>query len=181
MGGELAAHRSENMAILKVRTSRDPVLVRCLHFFCAQHDNRISATHIAGAANGPADALSRHNRDLFFAFSPKALPGFLEAGGGRLALHHLLRSFFRQASPPPQASCIPLHREPSCFLPTTEFDITASIGGCPQPSYIRIPPGRHLSSAGQITTGLPITLLTFELWLIPTHHCNHSLTLKLYE
>ncbi len=64
MGGELAAHqhlRSGNMAIMKVRTSRDPVLmhlVRCLHFFCAQHDNRISATHIAGAANGPADALT---------------------------------------------------------------------------------------------------------------------------
>lgn len=72
--------RSDNMAvveILKTKTSRDSNimhLLRCLHFFCAIHDIRISATHIAGVANIPADALSRNNTNQFFASFPKASP-----------------------------------------------------------------------------------------------------------
>ncbi len=70
--------RSDNMAVvevLKARTSRDPImmhLLRCLHFLCAVHDVRISASHIAGVDNIEADALSRNNRNLFFVSSPKA-------------------------------------------------------------------------------------------------------------
>ena len=69
---------SDNMAvveILKSRTSRDNTimhLLRCLHFLCAKHDIRISATHIPGVDNIAADSLSRDNLDTFFASSPQA-------------------------------------------------------------------------------------------------------------
>ena len=71
--------RSDNMAvveILKTRTSKDEVvmhLLRSLHFLCAKHDFRISATHIPGVENISADALSRDNLNAFFVSSPKAL------------------------------------------------------------------------------------------------------------
>ena len=69
--------RSDNMAvveILKARSSRDAGvmhLLRCLHFFCARHDIRISATHIA-VENVMADALSRNNLPQFFLSCSKA-------------------------------------------------------------------------------------------------------------
>jgi hypothetical protein len=70
--------RCDNMAvvdILKARSSRDPGvmhLLRCLHFFAAKHDLRLSASHIAGVDNTLADALSRNNLPLFFLSCPKA-------------------------------------------------------------------------------------------------------------
>ena len=72
--------RSDNMAvveILKSKTSKDRLimhLLRCLHFFCAMYSIKISATHIPGVVNIPADALSRNNLDEFFASSPKVSP-----------------------------------------------------------------------------------------------------------
>lgn len=70
--------RSDNMAvveILKARSSRDKGimhLLRCLHFFAAKHDVRLSASHIAGAENTMADALSRNNLLQFLSSCPKA-------------------------------------------------------------------------------------------------------------
>ena len=69
--------RCDNRAIvdiLQAKTSKDSIIMhmlRCLHFLCATQEIRITATHIAGADNGPADALSRNRRDLFFASLPK--------------------------------------------------------------------------------------------------------------
>ena len=72
--------RSDNMAvvdILRARSSHDSKvmhLLRCLHFFSAKHDVRISASHIAGVQNTLADALSRNNLQQFFLSCPKAHP-----------------------------------------------------------------------------------------------------------
>lgn len=71
--------RSDNMAVVQVlraKTSKDASmmhLLRCLHFLCAKFDIRVSATHIPGVDNIPADALSRNNLDQFFSSTPKAL------------------------------------------------------------------------------------------------------------
>ena len=70
--------RCDNMAvveILRARSSRDPELMhllRCLHFFAAKYDIRLSASHIAGVENTMADALSRNNLPQFFFSCPKA-------------------------------------------------------------------------------------------------------------
>jgi hypothetical protein len=61
--------------ILRAKTCKDSTimhLLRCMHFLCATHDVRITATHIAGMNNGMADALSRDKLNLFFVSSPKA-------------------------------------------------------------------------------------------------------------
>lgn len=70
--------RSDNMAvveILKARSSRDPRvmhLLRCLHFFSAKYDIRVSASHIPGVENSMADALSRDDLPQFFLLCPQA-------------------------------------------------------------------------------------------------------------
>ena len=69
---------SDNMAvvhILKTNSSKDATimhLLRCLHFFCAKHDIRMSTVHILGVQNVMAVALSRNNIAFFFQLSPHA-------------------------------------------------------------------------------------------------------------
>ena len=46
-------------------------LMRCLHFFTAQFDIKLRATHIQGVLNIPADAVSRNNLQVF----REAVPG----------------------------------------------------------------------------------------------------------
>ena len=70
--------RSDNMAVVEIiraRTSRDSLimhLLRCLHFLCALHSIHVTASHIPGVENTPADALSRDDLHLFFLSHPKA-------------------------------------------------------------------------------------------------------------
>ena len=47
-------------------------LLRCLHFFCALHDLKLRAEHIAGVHNTLADAISRNNLFILFAQVPQA-------------------------------------------------------------------------------------------------------------
>ena len=63
--------------ILNSGTSRDPIvmgLMRCLYFIAAKFSLLLSATHLAGADNILADALSRDNLDLFLTLHPQAHP-----------------------------------------------------------------------------------------------------------
>ena len=70
--------RCDNEAVVHIintGTSRDPIamgLMRCLSFISAKFNLLLSATHIAGAANGLADALSRNNLQLFLSNYPQA-------------------------------------------------------------------------------------------------------------
>ena len=72
--------RCDNEAVVHIintGTSRDPVamgLMRCLYFIAAKFNLLLSAVHIAGVANGLADALSRNNRSLFLSNYPQANP-----------------------------------------------------------------------------------------------------------
>ena len=74
--GEQWAHKhvlvqSDNMAVVHVINSlkcKDQSmlhLMRCLHFFTAQFDIKLRATHIQGVLNIPADAVSRNNLQVF--------------------------------------------------------------------------------------------------------------------
>lgn len=57
-------------------------LLRCLHFLCALHSVRVSASHIPGVANVPADTLSY----LLPPLRPlRTQPAAVEPGGGRSA------------------------------------------------------------------------------------------------
>lgn len=47
-------------------------LLRCLHFFCAMHDFKLRAEHIAGVHNTVADAISQNNLLILFAQVPQA-------------------------------------------------------------------------------------------------------------
>ena len=72
--------RCDNEAVVHIvntGTSRDPVamgLMRCLFFISAKYNLLLSATHIAGTANGLADALSRNNLPSFLSNYPQANP-----------------------------------------------------------------------------------------------------------
>ena len=69
---------SDNMAVVEIiraKSSRDRKvmhLMRCMHFFMAKHDIRVTAVHIPGVENRRADALSRNNVDLFLQITPQA-------------------------------------------------------------------------------------------------------------
>lgn len=71
---------SDNMAVVWALSSRavwDPHLshlLRCLFFYEAHYKCEISASHIAGKANGAADALSRNQLSSFFSYFPQACP-----------------------------------------------------------------------------------------------------------
>ena len=63
------------VCILNTGTSKDPTvmgLMRCLHFITAKFNILLSAVHLAGKANGLADALSRNNHTLFLDNYPPA-------------------------------------------------------------------------------------------------------------
>ena len=49
-------------------------LLRCLYFFCAHHCVTLVASHIQGAVNRVADAISRNHLDTFRSLVPQALP-----------------------------------------------------------------------------------------------------------
>ena len=72
--------RCDNEAVVQILnsgTSRDPIimgLMRCLYFIAAKFSLLLSATHLAGADNILADALSRDNLDLFLTLHPQAHP-----------------------------------------------------------------------------------------------------------
>ena len=60
--------------IINTGTSKDPTamgLMRCLYFITAKFNLLISAIHVAGKANGLADALSRNNVPLFLSSFPQ--------------------------------------------------------------------------------------------------------------
>lgn len=61
--------------IINNGTSRDPIvmsLMRCLHFIAAKFNLLLSSTHLSGAHNTLADALSRNNASLFLSCCPQA-------------------------------------------------------------------------------------------------------------
>ena len=65
------------VAILKSGTSNDKKcmsLLRCLYFFTAHCNITLLSSHIDGATNTLADALSRNNTHLFFSKFPQASP-----------------------------------------------------------------------------------------------------------
>ena len=70
--------RCDNIAIVQAISSgksTEPLvmhLLRGLHLFAMEYRFCISATHIAGKDNGPADALSRNRLSAFFAQVPEA-------------------------------------------------------------------------------------------------------------
>ena len=72
--------RCDNEAVVHIintGTSKDPTvmcLMRCLYFITAKFDMTLSAVHLAGSANGLADALSRNQLKNFFANYPQASP-----------------------------------------------------------------------------------------------------------
>lgn len=49
-------------------------LMQCLYFIVAKFDMILSAVHLAGSANGLADALSRNHLENFFTNHPQANP-----------------------------------------------------------------------------------------------------------
>lgn len=83
-GSQWSRHRvhflSDNMAVvaaLSSRSARDPHLahlLRCLFFWEAHYSCDHSAGHIAGSANGAADALSRNRMVSFFSLFSQAQP-----------------------------------------------------------------------------------------------------------
>ena len=70
--------RCDNIAIVQAISSgksTEPLvmhLLRGLHLFAMEYRFCISATHIAGKDNGPADALSHNRLSAFFAQVPEA-------------------------------------------------------------------------------------------------------------
>ena len=113
-------------------SSREPSgvvmhLLRTLTFFSASFRFTLQAKHVAGAANGPADSLSRNNMPSFFSQVPLAskeasrIPDDLWA---LLVLEQpdwlserwrtLFCSFFRTVSPPPHRGVINLVNAASC-------------------------------------------------------------------
>lgn len=69
--------RCDNQAVVHTGTNRDPIamgLMRCLYFIAAKFNLLISAVHLAGTANGLADALSRNNLPAFISNYPQASP-----------------------------------------------------------------------------------------------------------
>ena len=72
--------QSDNMAVvcaINKRSARDPILARLLRLsalFCAVYDITLTASHIPGANNLAADALSRNNLPLFFSVNTQASP-----------------------------------------------------------------------------------------------------------
>ena len=69
--------RCDNEAVVNTGTSRNPVamgLMCCLFFISAKYNLLLSAAHIAGTANGLADALSRNNLPSFLSNYPQANP-----------------------------------------------------------------------------------------------------------
>ena len=75
--GELVQIYSDNMevvAALNAGACKDQMLMqlmRCLHFFAAHYQLRVTATHIPGKDNVAADALSRDNLSQFFSVVPQ--------------------------------------------------------------------------------------------------------------
>ena len=62
---------------LNKSSAKDPQLMRLLRslfFFCASYNISVSACHIPGAHNSPADALSRDHIPLFHSLQPHASP-----------------------------------------------------------------------------------------------------------
>lgn len=76
--GKTVRAKCDNMAVVMMvnsRTSRESEamhLLRCLAFLEAKHSFHIFATHIQGARNVLADALSRDNQALFLSLCPQA-------------------------------------------------------------------------------------------------------------
>ena len=72
--------RCDNEAVVHIintGTSKDSTvmcLMRCLYFITAKFDMTLSAVHLAGSANGLADALSHNQLKIFFANYPQASP-----------------------------------------------------------------------------------------------------------
>ena len=65
------------VAVVQKLNARDLLLchlLRCLYFYAAYFRFRFSATHIPGAENTAADALSRANLSLFHSLFPQVLP-----------------------------------------------------------------------------------------------------------
>ena len=68
----------DNMAVVYIvnhGSSKNPDamhLARCLAFIAAKREFLITATHIKGADNVTADALSRNRYDIFRSFHPQA-------------------------------------------------------------------------------------------------------------
>ena len=86
--------RCDNTAVVaavNVGSVRDPhlmQLLRCLHFFCAVYGVTVSASHIQGAKNGIADAISRNHMSMFHTLVPQApaQPAILPSSLRRLLL-----------------------------------------------------------------------------------------------
>ena len=109
------------VSIINFGTSKDPTvmcLIRCLYFIAAKFNLLISAVHLAGSANGLADALSRNNRVSFLINHPQAnhLPSPIPAELLDLLVHSkpdwispscskMFNSIFNQ--PSPQTQCVP--------------------------------------------------------------------------
>ena len=77
--GQAVQIECDNTAVVSTinrGTSRNPDamhLARCLAFIKAKHEVDLIASHIRGADNSVADALSRNNMTLFRSLSPQAL------------------------------------------------------------------------------------------------------------
>ena len=78
--GQHILFRCDNESVVSVintRNAKDRQLVHlscCLFFFAAAHHFTFCAEHIAGKANGAADALSRNHLDIFLSLVPQASP-----------------------------------------------------------------------------------------------------------
>ena len=70
--------QSDNMSVVNViaaNTSKDQTimhLLRSLHFICAFYNINLRATHVPGAKNVSADAISCDKLQVFFAANPTA-------------------------------------------------------------------------------------------------------------
>ena len=63
------------MAAIRGGYCRDPTMahmLRCLFFLEAKFEVVLTAIHVPGVDNGPADAISRNNLDVFFGLVPLA-------------------------------------------------------------------------------------------------------------
>ena len=61
--------------VLRGGYSKDPAMaqmLRCLFYLEAKYNLTLTACHVAGADNGPADAISRNKLDTFFHLVPQA-------------------------------------------------------------------------------------------------------------
>lgn len=76
--GSVVLCHCDNQAVVDVLRggySRDPVmaqLLRALFYLEAKDNITLTACHVAGVDNGPADAISRDRLDLFFRLVPQA-------------------------------------------------------------------------------------------------------------